>query len=455
MPHIIIVGAGLAGLVVAHLLVNSMPVRVTILERAAQPGGRIRTDLVDGCVVEAGPDSFLSTRPHALSLCADLGIADEIEGTIPRRTRGFIVRNGRFHALPEGLTGLIPARLGPLLRTRALSPAGRARFAAELFIPPDTTREDESVASFARRRFGVEAWQWLIEPLLGGIHGGDGEQLSLRATFPALADAERRAGSVLMGLRGGQRTEPRVQTPFVAPRGGMGRLIDALRAHIPFDIRCDAHVTSVTRGADGWISNVNGTANECDAIVLAVPACQAAELLPDAAAPLAAVLSDIPFVSATVVNMAFDEVDPGTSLDGYGYLNPRASGCAVAACTWTTSKFAHRAPAGTVLVRCFLRGEQWANPAETSDSDLAEACLAELRGLLRLRAEPRWFRTARWPAAMPQYTLGHLARMRSIDAALGTQPGLFLTGNSYRGVGIPDTIAHARFVAGRVLARFT
>lgn len=463
-PHVVVVGGGLAGLVVAYTLFGSGAVRLTVLEAVSRPGGKIGTDLVDGYLVEAGPDSFLSTRPHALSLCSDLGIADEIEGTIPRQTRGFIARNGRLHPLPEGLSGLIPARLGPVLRTGLLSARARARFATELFVAPKPAGEDESVASFARRRFGDEAWQWLIEPLLGGIFGGDGEQLSLRATFPALAEAERRTGSVLAGLRGATHARsdghrpfvaPRGGlSPFVAPRGGMRRVIDALQSRLPFPVQCNAHVSSVARGARGWIATVNGESLECDVIVLAVPARIAAELLAADEGPLASVLAEIPFTSATVVNIAFEGDRAGATLDGYGYLNPRASGRDVVACTWTTSKFEHRAPAGGVLLRCFLRGEHWANATETADAELAGACIEELRDQLGITAEPRWVRPLRWPGAMPQYTLGHLDRMRAIDVALGERPGLYVTGNSYRGVGIPDTIAHARFVAGRIRERF-
>jgi oxygen-dependent protoporphyrinogen oxidase len=452
MPHVVVVGGGLAGLVVAHAL--EAEARVTILDASSRPGGKIRTDLVDGCLVESGPDSFLSTKPHALALCDELGMAAELEGTIPRRTRGLIARNGKLHPLPEGLSGLIPARLRPMLSTSLLSPGARARFLAEWFVPPQPAGEDESIASFARRRFGDEAWQWLIEPLLGGIFGGDGERLSLRATFPALVDIERRTGSVLAGLRETKRPRPSHPSPFVAPRGGMQRLTDVLQARFAPGIVVDTRVKSIEQQEPGWVVNASDNRIECEVVVLALPANEAASVVEKTDAELASILAAIEFVSATVVNLAYDADGFGAPLDGYGYLNPRAGGRDVMACTWTSSKFEHRTPPDAILLRCFLRGEQWSDNSLASDADLAEACRTELRDALGVTVEPRWTRAARWPAAMPQYNVGHLERMQSLDGALGRHSGLFLTGNSYRGVGIPDTIAHARFVAKRIRERF-
>jgi oxygen-dependent protoporphyrinogen oxidase len=451
-PHVVIVGGGLAGLVVAHALDGAA--RLTVLERRDQPGGKIRTDLVDGFLIESGPDSFLTSKPQALELCAELGISHEVEGTIPRKTRGLIARNGKLHPIPEGLSGLVPARLGPMLSTSLLSAGGRARFLAEWLIPPRPAGDDESIASFATRRFGEEAWHWLIEPLLAGIHGGDGQRLSLRATFPSLVEAERRTGSVLTALRDTKRSRRSRPSPFVAPRTGMSRLTDALLDSIDAEVATRANVTAVSPGGNGWIVTANDSRMECDAVVLAIPANAAARLLEGADPQLANALDGIEFASTTVVNLAYDAAGFAAELDGYGYLNPPAGGRDVIACTWTSSKFEHRAPPGGNLIRCFLPGPTWADPALTSDDDIVAACRDEMRDTIELTSEPRWARVTRWPASMPQYTIGHLDRLLTVDRALGAHTGLFVTGNSYRGVGIPDTIAHARFVANRILQRY-
>lgn len=450
-PHVVIVGGGLAGLVTAHSLVNVA--RVTVLESDDRTGGKIRTDLVDGFLVESGPDSFLSSKPHGLALCAEIGIKAEIEGTTRRRARGLIARNGKLHPLPEGLSGLIPARIGPMLASGLLSPAARARFVAEWFIPPRPAGDDESVASFARRRFGDEAWQWLIEPLLGGIYGGDGERLSLRATFPALADVEKRSGSVLAGLREPKPARRTRLSPFVAPRGGMRRIPDVLHARIEDAVVMGSRVTDIVRNARGWIVTASDRQIECDAVVLAIPARAAARILETTEPDIAEILARIEFASTTVVNLAYDRIGFTADLDGYGYLNPHAGGKAVMACTWTSSKFGNRAPVGGILLRCFLRGEQWAHADATTEAEIVAVCREELRDTLGVTAEPRWTRCARWPAGTPQYNVGHLETVRLLDTALGERNGLFLTGNSYRGVGIPDTIAHAQFVASRVRQR--
>jgi oxygen-dependent protoporphyrinogen oxidase len=493
-PRVAVIGAGIAGLVVANRLLrggrasgNEAQVGpapdVVVLERSDRAGGKIRTERFGGHVVEAAADSFLSARPGGVSLCTELGLVGELENTQPFRHRGFIRRGSRMLPLPEGLSGLIPAELGALLRSGVLSAAGRARFALDLVLPPGPPEADESVASFARRRFGNEAYDWLIEPLLAGIHGGDGEQLSLRATFPALHLAEQQSGSVLAGLRkaamtfsrslaasvaphDGARTAPQPDaartmdivspgfTPFVAPRAGMERLIEALLSFIreasakPESVLAlNAEASTVRREAECWVLCAGGTGHRCDAVVLAVPAFEAARIVSGVSVALGERLAMIPFEPATVVYLAYARRDVPRRLDGHGYLNPRATGRAVAACTWTTSKFAHRAPPETVLLRLFLRGARWADEREAPEAEAVRAATTELEEALGIRAAPLFYRVFRWPRAMPQYTIGHLDRLHAIDGALAELPGLFLAGNSYRGVGIPDTIVQAESVA--------
>src|SRR5260221_5296407 len=198
MKSIVIVGGGIAGLAAAHRLAReTRGAAVTLIESEARLGGKILTERVGGFVLEAGPDSFLSAKPRGLGLCRELGLADRLHGTNEKTRRTYVLRGGRLYDLPEGLSGLVPSRLGPLARSGLLSPWGKLRMAGDFFIPPRSADGDESVAAFVQRRLGLEAYERLIEPLLSGIYAGDGSQLSLAATFPQLRQTEMDNGGLI------------------------------------------------------------------------------------------------------------------------------------------------------------------------------------------------------------------------------------------------------------------
>jgi len=452
-----VVGGGLAGLVAAHRVLRAGDVapgpqaHVTILEAAGRPGGRIRTDRIDGFVVEAGPDSFLRSKPEAVALVDELGLHDEIIGTRPWPRRAFVARAGALHALPEGLSGLVPIRAAPVLASRLLSLPGRLRFLAEPLIPAAPAGGDESMASFARRRFGREAWDWLLEPLLGGIYGGDGDRLGLQSTFPQLGVAEREHGSVLRGLRRAARTAAAVHparngagSPFLSLRGGLERLVDALRRSCePAGLRLNERAHTLLRTGDRWRIATDRAWLEADVVILAVPAYEAAGLLRAIHPHLASLLGGIPYAPATIVNAAYDRRAVPRPLEGHGYLNPARSGLPVLACTWTSSKFEGRAPEHAVLIRFFLR---------PGHPDPADALRDEMARVLDVRAAPLWIRVHELPLALPQPGVGHSDRVRAIDGALAAAPGLFLAGNYRLGVGIPDTIRSAEDAAARAIA---
>ena len=454
-----VVGGGLAGLVAAHRVLHAGDVapalraHVTILEASGRPGGRIRTDRIDGFVVEAGPDSFLRSKPEAVALVEELGLHDEIMGTRPWPRRAFVARAGALHALPEGLSGLVPIRAAPVLGSRLLSLPGRLRFLAEPLIPAAPAGGDESMASFARRRFGREAWDWLLEPLLSGIYGGDGDRLSLQFTFPQLAAAEREHGSVLRGLRRAARAAAAEHparngaSPFLTLRGGLERLVDALRRSCETaGLRLRERVHALLRTGDRWRVVTDRAAIDADVVILAVPACEAAGLLRATHPPLASLLGGIPYAPATIVNAAYDRRAVPRPLEGHGYLNPARSGHPVHACTWTSSKFEGRAPEQAVLLRAFLR---------PGHPDPEDALRNEMARMLDVQAAPLWIRVHELPLALPQPGVGHADRVRAIDAALASAPGLFLAGDYWLGVGIPDTIRSAGDAAARAIAHMT
>lgn len=439
--RIVVVGGGIAGLAAARRLEALVPdAEIVLVEKEGRLGGKIHTERIGELVVEAAPDSFLSRKERGIGLCEELGLAGELVGRRPEHAGTFVRRGRRLVSLPAGITGLVPTDLDALAESELLSPEGRARLAAEVDVPP-VESSDESIASFATRRLGREAYEAIVEPLATGIYGGDGEQLSLAATFPALRALEIEHGSVLRGLAAKAAAATTQHPPFVSLRGGMQILVDRLaesleRTRIALD-RAVARVDSHRGGYAVPLSD--GELLVADGVVLAVPAFAAARLVPDLDAQLAAVHAEIPYASSTIVTLAFRVADLGRPLDGYGYVVPRSEESDVLACTWTSSKWEGRAPADEALVRVYVGRFGRADVTEQEDDELVELARGEL-ALVGIVAEPQLTRVHRWPQGMPQYTLGHLERLERIDALVARHRGLAVAGAAYRGVGIPDCI---------------
>jgi oxygen-dependent protoporphyrinogen oxidase len=446
--RVVVVGGGIAGLAAADRVAETLGRdAVLLLEGGPRLGGKIATERVDGFVIEGGPDCFLASKPAGVELCRRLGIAERLRGTDPRFKRSFVKRGGRLHELPDGITGLVPSRIGPLLSTPLLSLHGRARAALEILVAPRRDDADESIAAFARRRFGEEAYAWLIEPLLGGIFAGDGEALSLAATFPLLRDAEQEHGAILrlmlrQRLRRGNGSSGGAPMGFVTPQAGLAELVTALEARLAGRVRTGAVVTAVQRDGAHWtVRLADGPPLTADAVILAAPAFAAAPLLVGTDGPLAAELAAIPFVSTATVSVAFPRSAIRRPLPGYGYVSPRAEGGSVVACTWTSNKFPARVPEDGVLLRFFIGRAGGEDVVAQGDAALRSLVRRELAAVHGITAEPALWRIFRWPRGMPQYTVGHSARLNRIARRMAEQPGLALAGASYRGVGIPDCIA--------------
>jgi oxygen-dependent protoporphyrinogen oxidase len=344
------------------------------------------------------------------------------------------------------MSGLVPSRIAPLLSTGLLSMRGRARAALELLVPRREGDDDESIADFARRRFGVEAYDWLIEPLLGGIHAGDGEALSLPSTFPQLARLERQRGSVLRAMlapRFARSAGNGAANPgFLTLPEGLGGIVAGLERRLGDSVRRGARVTAVQPRPGGFdVILAGGELVRAEAVVVTAPAHAAADLLAAGDPALARELRGIPFVSTATVSLAFDEAAVPPLPPGYGYVSARAEGGAVVACSWTSRKFPARTPAGRVLLRLFVGRAGNEGAAHLDDGALLDLARAELRAVLNITAAPVLARVFRWPRAMPQYVLGHGARLARIDGLLARWPGLLLAGASYRGAGIPDCVA--------------
>jgi len=450
----VVVGAGIAGLAAARRLESLLPeAEIDLIERSQRLGGKLLTEHVHGFLVEGGADSFLSRKERGVGLCEELGLGGELVGRKPEHARSYVRRGTELHPLPEGLTGMIPTDVDALAGSALLSAEGRDRVAKEVDIPPAPSGEDESIASFVTRRLGREAYDALVEPLMTGIYGGDGEQLSLQATFPNLRALELEHGSLIRGLLAAQSPEAAAtRPPFVSMASGLETLVARLAEGLRHTRVVTGRAALVIRRSDqGYEIALDGDQTiHADGVVICVPAFAAAELLSDLDADLAAAHAEIPYASSAVVSLAYRDGEVVHPLDGYGYVVPRAEGSEVLACTWTSSKWDGRAPDGFVLIRVYAGRFGGRDVIEDSDGELVALARDELR-LLGIEAEPHLSRIDRWPRGMPQYVLGHPERLERIDSALADHPGLALAGAAYRGVGIPDCI-HSGEEAARSLA---
>lgn len=484
MKRVAIVGGGIAGLSAAYRLQRRAPeVAITLIEGEARLGGKITTERVDGFVIEGGPDTFLSYKPRGIGLCRELGLEDRLHGTNEKIRRTYVMRHGKLYDLPEGLTGLIPSRFGPMIKTSLISPLGKLRMGLDYFIPPKSPNGDESLAQFVERRLGHEMYERMIEPLMSGIYAGDGAQLSLRATFPQLRQTELDHGSLVKGMLATKRKHPERNTAksedagrktwpaFVTPTTGLAEIVEALTLQLKgLDIRLGTRVTEIlpsprptpfqTEGAQAdtidstspyTLILENGERLEADAVILAAPAHATAYLVVGFDPKLAQALQGIPYASTVTVSVGYPLRDIPRPLNGYGYIIPKAEGRSILACTWTSTKFPHRAPEGYGLIRAFIGRAGDDDVLNRSDEALLRMVRDELRETLGITTAPMVQRIFRWPKAMPQYTLGHLERLAVIDRRLAQQPGLFVAGNAYRGIGIPDCIASGEQAADKVI----
>ena len=451
--RVVVVGGGIAGLAATRRLVERLPSELPVLIEAEQRvGGKLLTERVDGFVIEAAADSFLSRKDRGVGLCEELGLRGELVGRRPELARTYVRRGSKLHPLPEGLTGMIPTSLVELADSALLTPAGRERLAAEVEVPAAVGDADESIASFVSRRLGREAYENLVEPLMTGIYGGDGEQLSLRATFPQLRELEREHGSVLRGLAA-QSREPVAYPPFVSLASGMDTLVRALANALEGRVQSalGQQAVALRRSGDGFVVELDDRATfEADAVILALPAHAAAGLLADVDPELAVLHADIPYASSAIVTLGYREDDVVHALDGYGYVVPRVEETDVLACTWSSRKWEGRAREGAVLLRVYLGRFGGRDVTDEPDEALLDLARNEV-ALLGIAAEPIVTRIHRWPLGMPQYVLGHPKRLERIERRLEELPGLALAGAAYRGVGIPDCIKSGEQAAESVV----
>lgn len=456
----VVVGGGISGLAAAVKLVElshstQTPLEVVLVEAGQKLGGSISSLKKDGCLLEAGPDAIFTEKPWGLDFCRKLGLEDELIGTNPQFRTSFVAAQGKLVPVPEGFYLLAPSRILPLLATPLFSGWGKIRMLCDLLIPAKRSGskdgiQDESLASFVRRRLGKEALERMAQPMVAGIYSADPEDLSLKATFPSFLDWEKKYGSVIRGLLIRRYSQPPQATRgpryglFVSLAGGLQGLVDRAFQRLPKDaVRLGTEIREVARHDSPrrkFRLVGNGFDMETDALCLAVPAFQSAKLLRPLDPELASELDQISYHSGITVNLIYKEEDVPYELDGFGFVVPRSEKRFISGCTFSSVKFPFRAPKSKVVLRAFAGGRSCGEWIARDHREIEQAVRKDLNDILGLSADPLHVFVHRHPDSLPQYRVGHVELVKRIENRLQAITGLTLAGNAYRGPGIPDCV---------------
>jgi len=460
-----VIGAGIAGLTTAYRLrklgeERGLSIDLEVLESAPRAGGTIETVIRDGLVMERGADSIVTEKPHAVELCHEIGLGERILPTSRDHAGSLVYRDSRLLPVPDGLHLMAPSRLLPFLASPLLSWPGRLRVALEPFVRRRLDDADESLADFVRRRLGSEALVRLAQPMVGGIYTADPEKLSLLATMPRFIEHERRFGSVIRGMAAQRRAReggvggargPRYDL-FVALCDGLEELPRKLVSLLPAgSLRLRSPVTRLIAKPQGWSVTTEAETLDADAVCIATPAYAAASMLHDLAPKLAGELAAIEHASSATVNLVYRREDVGDPVRAFGFVVPAIERLPLIACTYSSRKYAGRSPEDRFLLRAFVGGALFPEHLDQADDAIVDSVHACLARMLRIRARPLEAMVSRYPHSMPQYHVGHLARIDRIETALAAFPTLALAGNAYHGTGIPDCIASGDAAAERLV----
>ena len=471
MKRIIVIGGGIAGLAAAHRIVElnkerSLDLEVLLLEASPRLGGSIATERVDNFLVEGGPDSFITEKPSALRLCERLGLTSRLVSTQSAYQKIYVVHRGKLEPLPEGFFLLAPTRLWPFVQTPLFSWAGKLRMASELLIPRGGMDNDESLGAFVRRRFGPEALERVTQPLVGGIYASDPDHLSLTATMPRFKEMERQRRSVILAMWFEQRRRERSREAgsgarwslFVTLTNGMQELVDAVAKRLPEGgVRSSTPVTSLIRDerVNQWrVTLRNGETMGADAVILATPAFQTAAILSGVDSAPADELKKISYASTATVSLGFHRADFARAPDSFGFVVPAVEQRKIMACTFSSLKYPGRAPRDHILLRAFVGGALQPELFDADDPVMEENVRAELVSLLGVTARPLLSRIWRHPHSMPQYHVGHQARIERIEKSLSRFSTLALAGSAYHGVGISDCVRTGEDAAEKTFSLF-
>ncbi len=452
--RVLIIGGGVSGLATAyHLARYAIP--STIIEKTHRTGGLIKTDVIEGCHLEAGPDSYIATKPAVSELAEELpGLKEQIIGSNDAGRKIFVVRDGRMVEMPRGMVMMVPGDWDALEKSALVSEAAKHAIREETKRKPMERTEDVSVGQFVSEHFGEEVVEYLTEPLLCGVYGGESEKLSAESVLPRFMGYERKYGSLVKGVQQELKERPRSGSLFLSFKDGMQTLTNALTGAISDRVQIvRGEATDVRRLGNVWKVRVGGETLSSRQVALCCPAHVGARLLESDVAPVADELAAIPYSSAILVMQVYDRATLGHPLEGFGFLVPRGERKTVAAATFVDTKWPDRNPKNLAAIRVFIVGQRAVELAEASEQEILGLVREDLRSFMGLTAEPLFHTFYRWPHSMPQYVVGHGQRVRNIFGHLTNYPGLFLVGNSYDGVGVPDSLRHARAVAQQMCAQ--
>ena len=449
VPEAIIIGGGVSGLSVAYFL-GRLGIRSVLVEKSNRLGGLIKTDYLEGCLLEAGPDSYIAVKPSVTELASELGdLGDQIISSNDAARRVFIARSGKLVPLPQGMVMMAPAKWKPMLRSELFSANTKLRFARETLTKPRKRNTDISVGELVADHFGKEVLEYVTDPLLAGVYGGSAATLSAEAVLPRFLRYEEQFGSLIKGVRKDAQTAPKGL--FRSFRDGMQSLTDALSNSIQdFSLVVHGEATSVHRTHNEWQVNVGGQQLTAKHLICACPTYVCGTLLEATAPVLAAHLAGIPYSSAILVTVVYDAAQIEHPLDGFGFLVPQKERRTVAAATWINTKFPQRISRGMAAIRVFIVADEASRLLGASDCEITDLVRADLRRLMGIAAQPRFSRLYRWADSMPQYVVGHRARQENIKHEMSALPNLYLVGNAYDGVGVPDCIRLSKEIAMNV-----
>lgn len=447
-------GGGVAGLTAAFDCIRA-GLNPLVIEAKPALGGLIATDHIEGCHLEAGPDSCISIKPALAELAADVGgLEGELISSDDKGRTVYIVKNGALHPLPHGMSMMAPTDFEAASRSALFSQDSLVRLERELHFTPLTRLEDISIADFVTEHFGTEVLEYIAEPLLAGVYGGDVSKLSTRAVLPRFLGYEQTSGSLIRALQTANMEKTNQPGMFVTFRHGMQTLTDRLQETVRrHAIVVHANADSASHDGDSWTINAGDRAYEGQHLIVATSAFEAARLLANATPEISSLLNEIPYASSIVVTLAYRQDDVEHPLNGSGFLVPRRERNTLAACTWVHRKWPTKVAAEFAVLRGFIVDPEATSFQHGSDETLVGLIASEFRNLLGIRAKPAFHTVRRWPHSMPQYVVGHSEILMKLDDRLRTTPTLHLAGNAYDGVGLPDAIRLARTAVRQIVSR--